>query len=117
MPGFAASDRPPAVETTSGRAADGPLKPVTDHSVWKASDFRDGSWIASLSEEHVQEIEAAIGATIHEHEGRFGRGHVPDVSSPSASFLRLLTCFGLCKPIAKALLTVCCPLDGALVRS
>jgi hypothetical protein len=73
MPGLKASDRPPSIEAINGRGAHDSLTPVTDHSVWKANDFRDGSWIVSLSEDHTQEIEAAIGATIHAHEGRFGR--------------------------------------------
>jgi hypothetical protein len=93
MPGLSAPDRPPAVEPAKGHAGHGlPLKPVTDSSDWKAADFRHDSWIASLNETHVKEIEIAIDATIHAHEGRFGRGTcLPPVSScicscqPSAS--------------------------------
>ena len=104
MPGLAAPDRPPAVvQPVKRRAGNGPpLKPVTDSSVWQASDFRHNAWVASLSEQHVQEIEAAVGATIHAHEGRFGRGHVP--CPPPSLFLQLsANCIGIDWPFDRLL--------------
>ena len=92
MPGLVTPDRPPAVEPGNGLATRGlPLKPVSDSSVWKASDFKDDSWIASLSEQHIQEIEAAIDATIHAHEDRFGRS----AWSTCPFLLYLLACLRL----------------------